>query len=43
MNEEAQVIEVTIKGAEYVVELGIRGLVALKNIAALIFLSLIHI
>lgn len=37
MNEEAQVIEVTIKGAEYVVELGIRGLVALKNIAALIF------
>ncbi len=37
MNEEAQVIEVTIKGAEYVIELGIRGLVALKNIAALVF------
>lgn len=37
MNEEMQALEVTIEGAEYVVELGIRGLVALKNIAALIF------
>lgn len=37
MNEEAQVIEVTIEGMKYAVELGIRGLVALKNIAALIF------
>lgn len=37
MNEEAQVIEVTFEGMKYGIELGIRGLIALKNIAALIF------
>lgn len=37
MNEEAQVIEVAYEGVKYGIELGIRGLIALKNIAALIF------
>lgn len=37
MNEEAQVIEAVIEGMKYAIELGIRGIVTLKNIVALIF------